>query len=198
VVPGSVPPVRASRVAAAGLVVTAVTLLLVRTPPAGWEAPVGRAVHDLPTFLTTPLEVVMQLGARAAIPVVAVVLVLLHRVRIAVAALAGAWLAWAAAVLLKDAVDRDRPTVELLGRSVRTVVEGPGYPSSHAAIAAALATVVVLGLRLRPAPAAAVITGAALTALARVHLGAHWPLDVLGGAAVGVTAGALAVAVAER
>jgi undecaprenyl-diphosphatase len=193
-----VPPVRASRVAAAGVLATAVTLLLVRTPPAGWEAPVGRAVHDLPAFLTTPFEVVMQLGARPAIAVVAVVLVVVRRVRVAVAVLAGGWLAWGAAVLLKDVVDRARPTVELLDRSVRTVVEGPGYPSSHAAIAAAIATAVVLGLRLRPAPAAAVVAGAVLTALARVHLGAHWPLDVLGGAAVGVTAGALAVAVVDR
>jgi len=30
-------------------------------------------------------------------------------------------------------VDRDRPTSALLGRSVRAVVEGAGYPSSHAA-----------------------------------------------------------------
>ncbi len=180
--------------AAAGLLATAVTLLLVRTPPAGWERPVARAAHDLPSFLTTPLEVVMQLGARPAIAVAAVVLVILRRVRVAVAVLVGGWLAWGAAVLLKDLVDRGRPTVELLDRSVRTVVEGPGYPSSHAAIAAALATAVVLGLRLRPGPAAAVVAGAVLTALARVHVDAHWPLDVLGGGAVGVTAGALAVA----
>jgi membrane-associated phospholipid phosphatase len=31
-----------------------------------------------------------------------------------------------------------------------------------------------------------------------VHLGVHWPLDVVGGAAVGVVAGAAAVAVAGR
>ena len=192
------PPVRASRVAAAGLLATAVTLLLVRTPPAGWEPPVGRLAYDLPSFLTTPLEVVMQLGARPAIAVVAVVLVVLRRVRVALAVLAGGWLAWIAAVLLKDVVDRGRPTIELLDRSVRTVVEGPGYPSSHAAVAGALATAVVLGLRLRPAPAAAVVAGAVLTALARVHLGAHWPLDVVGGAAIGVTAGALAIAVVDR
>jgi membrane-associated phospholipid phosphatase len=197
-----VPPVRAGRVAAAGLLATAVTLLLVRTPPAGWEPRVGRAVHDLPSFLTTPLEVVMQLGARPAIAVVAVLLVILRRMRVAVAVLVGGWLAWGGAVLLKDLVDRGRPTVELLDRSVRTVVEGPGYPSSHAAIAAALATAVVLGLRLGPVPAVAVVAAAVLTALARIHVAAHWPLDVLGGAAVGVTAGALAlgvvVAVADR
>jgi membrane-associated phospholipid phosphatase len=47
-----------------------------------------------------------------------------------------------------------------------------------------------------------VVAAAVLTALARIHVAAHWPLDVLGGAAVGVTAGALAlgvvVAVADR
>ena len=189
---------RAGRVAAAGLGVLVATLLLVQSPPADGERAVARAVYDLPSAVTGALEVVMQVGSRAAIAVVAVVLVLLRRVRVAVAVLVGGWLAWVAAIVAKDVVDRGRPTSALLERSVREVVEGAGYPSSHAAISAAVATVLVLGLRLKPLPATAVVVVAALTAVARVHLGVHWPLDVVGGAAIGVVAGAVGVVLVER
>jgi membrane-associated phospholipid phosphatase len=196
--PPTSPAVPAGRVVTAGLVVLGATLLVLRSPPVAWERAVARAAYDLPSGLTGVLEAVMQAGSRAAIAVVAIVLVLLRRVRVAVAVLVGGWLAWLAAIVAKDLVDRGRPTGALLERSVREVVEGSGYPSSHAAISAALATAVVLGLRLKPLPAAAVVAVAALTAVARVHLGVHWPLDVLGGAAIGVVAGALGVVVVER
>jgi membrane-associated phospholipid phosphatase len=192
------PRAPAGRVLVAALAVLAGTLVALRRPPAGWERAAARAAYDLPSAFTGALEVGMQAGSRAAIPVVAVVLVLLRRVRVAVAALVAGWLAWAAAVVGKDLVDRARPTGALLGRSLREVVEASGYPSSHAAISAALATVLVLGLRLRPVPAAAVAAVAVVTAVARVHLGVHWPLDVAGGAAIGVASGALAVGLVER
>ena len=192
------PPAPVGRVLVAGAVALVATLAVLRAPPAGVERAVARAGYDLPSASTGALEVVMQAGSRGAIPVVAAVLLVLRRVRPAVAALVGGWLAWAAAVVAKDLVDRARPTAALLERSVREVVEASGYPSSHAAISAALATVVVLGLRLRAGPAAAVAAVAVLTAVARVHLGVHWPLDVVGGAAAGVVAGALAVGLVER
>jgi membrane-associated phospholipid phosphatase len=193
--PLTAPPIRAL---AAAAVVLVGTVLLVRSPPSAWERDVARAVYELPSALTGVLEAVMQAGSRGAIAVVAVVLVVLRRVRVAVAVLGGGWLAWLAAIVVKDLVDRARPTSALLARSVREVVEGSGYPSSHAAISAALATAVVLGLRLRPLPATGVVAVAVLTAVARVHLGVHWPLDVLGGAALGVAAGAVGVVLVER
>jgi glycosyltransferase 2 family protein len=189
------PPIRTL---VAALVVVVGTVLLVRTPPSAWERALARAVYERLSALTGVLEVVMQAGSRGAIAVVAVVLVVLRRLRVAVAVLVGGWLAWLAAIVAKDVVERARPTSALLERPVREVVEGSGYPSSHAAIAAALAAATVLGLRLRPLPAAVAVAVAVLTAVARVHLGVHWPLDVLGGAALGVAAGTVGVVLVER
>jgi undecaprenyl-diphosphatase len=67
---------------------------------------------------------------------------------------------------------------------------GLGFVSGHAAVAAALATVLFLhlGARLRWVAVGA----AAVVGLARVYVGAHLPLDVVGGAGLGVASGAVA------
>lgn len=64
---------------------------------------------------------------------------------------------------------------------------GFGYPSGHTGMAAALATAVLphLPSRLRWIPVVAV----ALVASARLYVGAHLPLDVVGGAALGLAVG---------
>jgi membrane-associated phospholipid phosphatase len=59
-----------------------------------------------------------------------------------------------------------------------------GFPSGHAAVSAALAVAIATGL---PAPWGEVAIGlAAATSLGRVYVGAHLPLDVIGGAGLGV------------
>lgn len=75
------------------------------------------------------------------------------------------------------------PTAEMFG-------EGSlGYPSGHAAVSAALTVVVAAHLSKRWAIAAlglglAVIFG-------RMYVGAHLPLDVVGGAALGTVVGSI-------
>ena len=64
----------------------------------------------------------------------------------------------------------------------------PSFPSDHAAASVAIAVVLVLAHR---RAGAAVLALAALVCLARVYVGAHYPGDVLGGAAVGVAVAAL-------
>jgi len=67
---------------------------------------------------------------------------------------------------------------------------GPSFPSGHAIIAFGMVVLVAPYLR-RRWQLAVVIALAVLNSLARVYLGAHAPLDVLGGAAAGAALGAL-------
>jgi undecaprenyl-diphosphatase len=57
------------------------------------------------------------------------------------------------------------------------------FPSGHAATAFAAATVIACDSRRLAIPAYSL---AALVAWSRVYVGVHWPLDVIGGAALGI------------
>lgn len=181
--------------AAVVLVVTGV-LANARTPYT-LEGDLGRWVYDLPDLLTTPLEAVMQVGTQLAVVLVAAALVVAGRSRAAGAAALAGFGGWLASSLLKDGLDRHRPTSATLERVPREVVDNASWPSSHATIAAALATVLLLTVARGRVGRGLVIAAAALTAVARVHLGVHWGLDVLGGVALGVLAGYLAVLVVK-
>lgn len=97
--------------------------------------------------------------------------------------------------LIKALVDRARPPLGDPG--VTALVPLPhdaSFPSGHAASAFAAAGVVALLHRRLRLP---VLALAALVAVSRVYLGVHYPLDVLAGAAVGLTIAWAAVALAR-
>jgi glycosyltransferase 2 family protein len=96
---------------------------------------------------------------------------------------------WLVARAVKHLVGRGRPNhhieaARLLGREQR----GLGYPSGHAAVAATLYVVAAPHLRSRWRAGLAALTFG--VGLARIYVGAHLPLDVLGGVALGAALGA--------
>ena len=98
-------------------------------------------------------------------------------------------LAESASGMLKIVVERDRPP---LSRPVpEPLLESPStfsFPSGHATVSFACATVLALALPRLRWP---LYVLAALVAFSRVYVGVHYPFDVLAGAVLGV---ALAIA----
>lgn len=94
-------------------------------------------------------------------------------------------LAWAGSKAVKPIAARGRPAaVVQAARILGRPQTGLGYPSGHAAVAVAMAS--AAGARVPRRWRAPVWSGVAVVAAARVYVGAHLPLDVAGGAALGL------------
>lgn len=155
------------------------------------EEGIFRAANDLPGALYPVLWPLMQLGTFISVPVVAVGAAAARRFRLAIEAGTAGVASYALAKVVKDLYPRDRPGAFLADVNLRGIgTGGRGYPSGHAAVSAALAFVLWAHLprRWRWVP----VAGAAVVAFGRMYVGGHLPLDVLGGAALGVACGAVA------
>lgn len=148
-----------------------------------------RLLNDLPDWLDGPVRIVTQGGWIGAVPLAGAVAVLARRRRVAAdLALAGG-LSWVLAKVVKDIAHRGRPGVLLEEVILRGVpATGHGFVSGHAAVAAALATIASSEVSRRTRRVLWAVVWA--VGAARVYSGAHLPLDVVGGAALGWTLGA--------
>lgn len=178
--------------AAAALLVLAVTWVLAsRGEVANWERTTFHVVNQAPSWLYGPLWLVMQLGNVAvAMGTALVALAVTRRWRPPVAVLIATGLSWQLAKYVKHVVGRGRPTALLTDVVLPGLDEaGLGFVSGHSAVAFSLATVLApyVPRRWRWLP----FVVATLVAVARVHVGVHLPLDVVGGTALGVGVGAL-------
>ncbi|HLM63411.1 MAG TPA: phosphatase PAP2 family protein [Acidimicrobiales bacterium] len=180
--------------AAAGVGLLGVSwLLAARTDTvADWEVRVFDIVNGLPGAWRWPVWPVMQLGNFWMVVAGGIgVYAFTRRARPALAASSAVLLGWVVAKVVKHAVQRGRPEDLLEQVQLREAgVHGRGYVSGHTTTAFALATVVtpLLPGRWRVAPYAL----ASAVGLARIYYGAHLPLDVVGGAGLGILCGLVA------
>ena len=167
--------------------------------PLPGEVGAVEAWNGLPAAVGWPLRAVMQLGTLWA-GLAAVAACAWWCRRAGMLAPAATFLAVAMAFrfdnLLKDLIERPRPYDVLPDLVARDHVGGFAYPSGHTTMAVAIVAALHPVLP-RPGRTAA-WTLAALVAVARLHVGAHWPLDLVGGAALGIAIGAAAWLVVDR
>lgn len=181
-------------VSAASVVPLAVVARERRVPVA--ERAVFEAVNGLPRWLEPWLQpglYVVQLVGLVGVPLTLAAFALAARRRRLALALALS-LPLKELVehgVLKQAVDRRRPAANEPGAILRRggSAEGLAFPSGHAVVAFMVAGLVAPYLSRRARRVGFTLAG--LVCVARVYLGAHNPLDVLAGAAVGLAIASL-------
>ncbi len=153
-----------------------------------WEERVFRRINDLPDSVWRVAWAPMQLGSvGGSLAVVTVVAAVARDRRLTLAVLGASQAAWWTGKAVKALVARGRPAVLLPDVRLRDAARGLGYVSGHAAVAFALASVLAPSVPRRWRPAA--FATAAVVGTSRVYAGAHLPIDVIGGAGLGVLAG---------
>jgi undecaprenyl-diphosphatase len=187
-------------VAAGGLVLVVLCGLVASTGTVGdVERSVFRAINDLPGWLYPVLWPFQQFGnLLVALAIGIVVAVVLHRWWVAVAVVGAVVLKLLGEQVVKEAVQRSRPGTTIGDVTMRGDVSAHGlsFVSGHAVIATAIAGLLtpILPRAWRWVPWAIVV----LNGITRIYVGAHNPLDVVGGIGLGlVVAGILNAILAE-
>ena len=149
------------------------------------ERAVFHAVNGLPGWLYRPMLYAQYLGVLGMPLIFAVGALLWRRWRLAAALVLVVPCKLALEQVAKQLVQRQRPGTTVPDAILRGVPHsGLSFTSGHAIITFAIAGLLVLVLPRRWGILAFVL--AACNGLARVYLGAHNPLDVVGGAAIGL------------
>lgn len=173
----------------------ATTLEVANNPIAEWELDLFEAVNGLPDWLYLVIWPFMQYGVFVTIPIATLVTWFLRRRRLAVLLAVSGVSIYLLAKVVKRIVDRGRPNAFL-----DTVIEREdfaegsiGYTSGHVAVAATIATLTIIHL---PRPFKEITVALVLIVMVgRMYVGAHLPLDMVGGLAMGIAAGTFAMLV---
>lgn len=157
--------------------------------PARWESRAFRELNH--TGRTPALRLPQQLGTPWVLPSLGLFGFITHRPQLALSAGLALPLEKGLEVGVKKLTNRHRPAKaepdpELLDDAPR---DGPSYPSGHAAIA--FCAVTLAAPYLPPAVVGVLAATAGVTAVRRIQQGAHFPLDGVGGALLGVAVGSL-------
>lgn len=151
---------------------------------ARWEIDLFNFIYNLPDFLHPIFFVLTQLGSIFTLGLLLVFYLLKARYHIVIRLLMAGTLAYLISGFAKDIWGRARPTDMLLDIvNLDYIVRGPGFPSGHMAMATVLALTMAHYIPRKYHWVVAVwIIGVGLS---RMHLGIHFPLDILGGFAIG-------------
>ncbi|HEV2451572.1 MAG TPA: phosphatase PAP2 family protein [Streptosporangiaceae bacterium] len=167
----------------AALLATAMSARHDRVGPG--EAAAFRAVNGLRDSAYPYAWAVMQLGALGAVPAAAGTAWLAGDRELAGRLLANGTGAWVLSKAVKRIVRRPRPASLVPGTHRRgREAAGLGYLSGHAGVAVALGAAALP--RLGRAGRTLTLTAVPVVGLTRIYVGAHLPLDVAGGAALGL------------
>jgi membrane-associated phospholipid phosphatase len=174
----------------AGAAVVTGSTIAAQAPLSRLETDVFRGVNDLSQGLRPVIWPFMQFGTFITIPLLAAIALIWRRYRFSGALLGAGVGVYLVARVIKGAVERGRPGDLLDDVQMREVFgEGSlGFPSGHAAVAAALIVVASAYLATRWIVLACILGG--IVVAGRMYVGAHLPLDLVGGFALGVVAGA--------
>jgi len=172
---------------AAGAAVLVTSTLLAKRRVYGWEVAVFQAINGLPGSIRPYLWVLNQYGTAVTIPVATAVALLFRKWVLALSLAISGVAVYVLAKVIKEYVGRGRPSAFVEGVVERETFspDSLGYPSGHAAVAWAI-TIIVLAYVGRPWQIAAIVL-AIVVPIVRMYVAAHLPLDLIGGAALGVT-----------
>jgi membrane-associated phospholipid phosphatase len=155
------------------------------------EERVFRRANGASDAIRIPVRTLMQAGTFGTVPAVAAIAFVSGRRRLAVALGAGGTAAWLVGKAVKPLGGRARPEHLLEGVRIREGITGDlGWVSGHTAVATTLAITASAAL---PAWSRPILAGVvATTGFGRMYVGAHLPLDLVGGAGLGMMVAAVA------
>jgi len=164
-------------------------LAVSREVPA-WERSVFMAANGLPRPVGMVLWAPMQLGSVGGALVASAVLGALDRSLTTALVLGATGLsAWSGAKLVKGRVRRGRPADFFEDAVLREHASDFGYVSGHTMVAVAVA--IACGPAVPAWGELLLLVACLMVGAGRLYVGAHLPLDVVGGAGLGVAVGAL-------
>jgi undecaprenyl-diphosphatase len=170
----------------AGTAVLVASAALARRGVYRWEVVIFQTFNGLPGSFRSLLWVLNQYGTAITIPVASVIALAFRKWILALSLLISGAAVYVLAKVIKEYVARGRPAavieevIEREGFSPNSL----GFPSGHAAVAWAI-TIILLAYLGRPWQIGAIVL-AIVVPLVRMYVAAHLPLDLIGGAALGV------------
>jgi len=183
----------AALLACLGAALFGTAAVLLKTGATSWDVSLFRVLNEVPAGVASVLTPLSHLFLPVGILVVVVIITAYVVVRnrsvlpMAAAAVASGG-AWALAHVAKAIADRPRPYQVITDAVLRQQpAHGTSFPSSHTAVTVAVVIALMPFLPRALAPVA--VAYAVLVGWSRVYLGVHYPLDVLGGAGIGIAVG---------